>query len=183
MSIIAQIKKGDQEAFAKLIEEYKLPIYKTARAILKDEDDVCDAIQDTALSIYKNIKNLKNEKYFKTWVIKITINKCYDIITKNRLNNEKIEKVKFYDEEVHNSFDRDIVIKTDLETALSGLEEELRITTVLYYYNDLSVAEISNILEIPKGTVKSRVYRAREKLYEILSKEEVDSNEQKGHVY
>ena len=183
MSIIAQIKKGDQEAFAKLIEEYKLPIYKTARAILKDEDDVCDAIQDTALSIYKNIANLKNEKYFKTWVIKITINKCYDIITKNRLNNEKIEKVKFYDEEVHNSFDRDIVIKTDLETALSGLEEELRITTVLYYYNDLSVAEISNILEIPKGTVKSRVYRAREKLYEILSKEEVDSNEQKGHVY
>ena len=171
MSIIAQIKKGDQE------------IYKTAKAILKDEDDVCDAIQDTALSIYKNIKNLKNEKYFKTWVIKITINKCYDIITKNRLNSEKIEKVKFYDEEVHNNFDKNIIIKTDLETALNSLDEDLRVTTVLYYYNDLSVAEISEVLDIPKGTVKSRVFRAREKLYEILSKEEVNANEQEGHIY
>ena len=83
MSIITQIKNGDEEAFAELIEQYKLPIYKTAKAILKNEDDVCDAIQDTALSIYKNIVNLKSEKYFKTWVIKITINKCYDILAKH----------------------------------------------------------------------------------------------------
>lgn len=183
MSIIAQVKKGDQEAFAELIEEYKLSIYKTAKAILKDEDDVCDAIQDTALSIYKNIQNLKNEKYFKTWVIKITINKCYDIIAKNRLNSEKVEKAKFYDKEEHNSFDKDIIIKIDLETALNVLDEDLRVTTVLYYYDDLSIAEISGILDIPKGTVKSRVHRAREKLYEILSKEEVYANEQKGHAY
>ena len=157
MSIIAQVKKGDEEAFAELIEEYKLQIYKTAKAILRDEDDVCDAIQDTALSIYKNINNLKNEKHFKTWVIRITINKCYDIIEKHRLNNA-IEKI-------------------DLERSLDLLEDELRIVTVLYYYNDLSISEISKILNIPKGTVKSRVFRAREKLYELLSKEEVAINE------
>lgn len=177
MSIIAQIKKGDKEAFAELIEEYKLPIYKTAKAILKDEDDVCDAIQDTALSIYKNISNLKNEKYFKTWIIRITINKCYDIIAKNKLNSEKEEKIKIYDNEVHNNFDKNIILKTDLESALNELDEDLRLTTVLYYYNDLPIAEISDILGIPKGTVKSRIFRARERLYEILSKEEVTSNE------
>ena len=176
MSIIAQIKKGDKEAFAELIEEYKLPIYKTAKAILKDEDDICDAIQDTALSIYKNISNLKNEKYFKTWIIRITINKCYDIIAKNKLNSEKEEKIKIYNE-VHNNFDKNIILKTDLESALNELDEDLRLTTVLYYYNDLPIAEISDILGIPKGTVKSRIFRARERLYEILSKEEVTSNE------
>lgn len=176
MSIIAQIKKGDKEAFAELIEEYKLPIYKTAKAILKDEDDLCDAIQDTALSIYKNISNLKNEKYFKTWIIRITINKCYDIIAKNKLNSEKEEKIKIYNE-VHNNFDKNIILKTDLESALNELDEDLRLTTVLYYYNDLPIAEISDILGIPKGTVKSRIFRARERLYEILSKEEVTSNE------
>lgn len=53
MSIITRVKNGDEEAFSELIEEYKLSIYKTAKAILKDEDDVCDAIQDTALSIYQ----------------------------------------------------------------------------------------------------------------------------------
>lgn len=174
MSIITLVKKGDEEAFAELIEQYKLQIYKTAKAILKDEDDVCDAIQDTALSIYKNINSLKNEKYFKTWVIRITINNCYDIITKRKLNDDKILKVQSEIIEKHTSFDNKVIIKTDLERALDLLEDDLRIVTVLYYYNDLSIAEISTVLNIAKGTVKSRVFRAREKLYNILSKEEVD---------
>lgn len=177
MSIITQIKKGDQQAFAELIEQYKLPIYKTAKSILKDEDDVCDAIQDTALSIYKNIPNLKNEEYFKTWVIRITINKCYDILKKHKLNNEKMLKAQEDVSELHTNFDNNVILQTDLQTTLELLEEDLKIVTVLYYYNDLSISEISDILNIPKGTVKSRVFRAREKLYEILSKEEVDTIE------
>lgn len=175
MSIITQIKKGDQQAFEELIEEYKLPIYKTAKAILKDEDDVCDAIQDTCLSIYKNICNLKNEKYFKTWVIRITINKCNDIIAKHKLNSEKILKIQADKTETQFSFDNDIVMKTDLQMAMNLLEEDLKLITTLYYYNDMSISDISVILDIPKGTVKSRISRAREKLYQILSKEEVDT--------
>lgn len=177
MSIITQIKNGDEQAFAELIEQYKLPIYKTAKSILKDEDDVCDAIQDTALSIYKNIPNLKNEEYFKTWVIRITINKCYDILKKHKLNNEKMLKAQEDVSELHTNFDNNVILQTDLQRTLELLEEDLRIVTVLYYYNDLSISEIADILNIPKGTVKSRVFRAREKLYEILSKEEVDTIE------
>lgn len=177
MSILDKVKKGDENAFAELIDKYKLPIYKTAKAILKDEDDVCDAVQDTLLSIYNNIKNLKNEKYLKTWIIRITINKCYDIITKRKLNEEKISKTKVNLNEVHSDFDKTVIQKTDLENALNLLEEDLKIITVLYYYDDLSVSEISDILNIPKGTVKSRVFRARERLYEILNKEEVYTNE------
>lgn len=153
MSIITQIKNGDEQA------------------------DVCDAIQDTALSIYKNIPNLKNEEYFKTWVIRITINKCYDILKKHKLNNEKMLKAQEDVSELHTNFDNNVILQTDLQTTLELLEEDLKIVTVLYYYNDLSISEISDILNIPKGTVKSRVFRAREKLYEILSKEEVDTIE------
>lgn len=178
MSIITRIKKGDQEAFAELIEEYKLPIYKTAKAILKDEDDVCDAIQDTCLSIYKNINNLKNEKYFKTWVIRITINKCYDIIAKYKLNDEKIVKIQSNVSEIQSDFDNNIIAKTDLQKAMNLLEEDLKLVTVLYYYNDMSISDISEVINIPKGTVKSRIFRAREKLHQILDKEEVDVIEQ-----
>lgn len=178
MSIIAQIKKGDQQAFAELIEEYKLPIYKTAKAILKDEDDVCDAIQDTCLSIYKSINNLKNEKYFKTWVIRITINKCNDIIAKHKLNNEKILKIQLNEAEIQSNFDSNIIAKTDLERAMDLLEEDLKLVTVLYYYNDMSISDISEVINIPKGTVKSRIFRAREKLHQILDKEGVDAIEQ-----
>lgn len=177
MSIIDKIKRGDEEAFAELIEQYKLSIYKTAKSILKDEDDVCDAIQDTALSIYKNINSLKNEQHFKTWVIRITINKCYDIIAKHKMNNDKILKMQSDELEVHNNFDSDVIIKTDLEKALELIDNDLKIVTVLYYYNDLSIKEIAEILSIPKGTVKSRVFRARENLYKILSTEEVNTIE------
>lgn len=174
MSIIARMKKGEQEAFEQLIEEFKLPIYKTAKAILKDEDDVCDAIQDTCLSIYKNIGNLKNEKYLKTWIIRITINKSYDIISKYKLNSEKSAKMQFDMQEVQSNFDSKIIAKTDLERAMDLLEEDLKLVTVLYYYNDMSVSDISEVINIPKGTVKSRIFRAREKLHQILDKEEVD---------
>lgn len=177
MSIITRIKNGDEQAFAELIEQYKLPIYKTAKSILKDEDDVCDAIQDTALSIYKNIQNLKNEKYFKTWVIRITVNKCYDILKKHKLNNEKILKAQANISEMHTDFDNNVILQTDLQKTIDLLEEDLKVVTVLYYYNDLSISEIADILNMPKGTIKSRVFRAREKLYEILSKEEVNTIE------
>ena len=150
MSIITQIKNGDEQAFAELIEQYKLPIYKTAKSILKDEDDVCDAIQDTALSIYKNIQNLKNEEYFKTWVIRITINKCYDILKKHKLNDEKMLKAQEDVSELHTNFDNNVILQTDLQRTLELLEEDLRIVTVLYYYNDLSISEIADILNIPK---------------------------------
>ena len=78
---------------------------------------------------------------------------------------------------MHTNFDNNVILQTDLQRTLELLEEDLRIVTVLYYYNDLSISEIADILNIPKGTVKSRVFRAREKLYEILSKEEVDTIE------
>lgn len=171
MSIINEAKKGNSEAFAALIEQYKIQMYKTAKAILKNEDDVCDAIQEALISSYKNIQNLKQEKYFKTWLIRITINKCYDIIEKNSSNSNKVEKVIIYEEATTNS---NIVDKMDLERALNSIDNDLRTVTVLYYYDDISVKDISDILGIPAGTVKSKLSRAREKLYDILKQEEVN---------
>lgn len=171
MSIINEAKKGNNEAFVTLIEQYKIQMYKTAKAILKNEDDVCDAMQEALISCYKNIRGLKNEKYFKTWVIRITINKCYDIIEKNNVNNSKIEKNICYFEEEHNN--NNIVDKIDLERALKSIDSDLRIVTVLYYYDDIAIKDIAEMLEIPTGTVKSKLSRAREKLYEILKQEEV----------
>jgi len=169
MSLINEAKKGNTQAFVTLIEQHKIQMYKTAKAILKNEDDVCDAIQEALMSMYKNIDSLKQEKYFKTWLIRITINKCYDIIEKNSINDNKIEKQHLYYEEKTNNFETNI----DLERALSLIENDLRTVTILYYYNDISVKDIAEILGIPTGTVKSKLARARNKLYEILKQEEV----------
>ena len=94
-----------------------------------------------------------------------------------KVNDEKILKVQSNILQTNISFDNNVIEKTDLERILDLLEEDLKKVTLLYYYDDLSITEISDILNIPKGTVKSRVFRAREKLYDILSKEEVDTIE------
>ena len=177
MSIITQIKNGDEQAFAELIEQYKLPIYKTAKSILKDEDDVCDAMQETLINIYKNISKLQSERYFKTWATRIAINECYHIIKKQKVNQDKIVKIQ------NNTSNEDMTLnkeieKTDIEVAISKLDKELKIVVVMYYYNNLKVHDIAEVLEIPAGTVKSRLSRARESLYQNLKPEEVNVNEE-----
>lgn len=163
------VKTGNPEAFERLINSVKTKLYKTGMAILKNDDDTCDAIQETLLSAYKNINNLQKEEYFATWITRILINKCYDIIRKNKkittINKELevSENASYYD--VYSE-------ESSLERTLNMIEPELKVVSVLYYYDDFSIKEISEMLNIPEGTVKSRLSRAREKMYEILKKEE-----------
>ena len=159
---------SNPEAFERLVNSVKTKLYKTSMAILKNDDDACDAIQEALISAYKYYDTLKEEKYFATWITRILINKCYDIIKKNQkvsyLNKqvEINENTAYYDE---------YKIDSRLEKALNSIDSDLRTTTVLYYYDDFSVEEISDILNIPVGTVKSRLSRAREKLYNLLKEE------------
>lgn len=167
MDKVELAKKGDAAAFTELIEENKIKMYKTAKAILKNEDDVCDAIQEALMSAYKNISKLNNNAFFSTWLIRILINKCYDICNKNK-NRAVVDIDETNDEElrVYDTYD-----EGDTRAILDNLDEDIRSVTVMYYYDDLSVKEISQIMNIPEGTVKSRLSRARAKLYDIISKE------------
>ena len=74
--LIRKAKKGDKDAFCRLMDEQVQSMYKVACAYLKNDEDVADAIQDTILSCYENLKSLKQNRYFKTWMIRILINKC-----------------------------------------------------------------------------------------------------------
>lgn len=137
-------------------------------SILKNDDDTCDAIQETLVSAYKNLKSLREPQYFSSWIIKILINKCYDILRKNKKIKYLNEKMQIEEDAYYEMYCND----SDLENVLKQLEDNLKTVVVLYYYDDLPVAEIANILNIPEGTVKSRLSRARDKIYTILKKEE-----------
>lgn len=172
MDLVEQAKNGNEQAFSSLIEENKLKMYKVAKSILKNEDDVCDAIQNALMSAYTNLSKLQNNQYFSTWIIRILINKCYDIAKDNqKRNNNVIDITEYNTDEGVRSYD---TYKSDsiIENVLNQIDEELKTVTVLYYYNDYSVSEISRIIDIPEGTVKSRLSRARSKIYEIVKREE-----------
>ena len=156
----------DIEEFEALINQNRLKLYKTAMAILRNSEDVNDAIQETLLSAYKNLDRLKNKEYFTTWIITILRNNCFDIIKKNKkivsVDDAFIENTDSY----YDTYKSD----SSVERVLNELDEDLKEITVLYYYDEFSIKEISSIMNIPEGTVKSRLSRAREKIRELLEK-------------
>ena len=98
--LIRKAKKGDKDAFCRLIDENVQSMYKVAAAYLKNDEDVADAIQDTILSCYENLKSLKQNRYFKTWMIRILINKCKDMIQKKKLvtYTDQMPETPFHEE-------------------------------------------------------------------------------------
>lgn len=172
MDLVEEARLGNNEAFEQLIKENKLKMYKVAKSILKNEDDICDAIQNALISAYSNLSKLQNNKYFSTWLIRILINKSYDIINKNQRSYSTTTDIDEYNSDENlKSFDS-YNSESLIENVLCELEDDLKTITVLYYYNDYSVGDISIILNIPEGTVKSRLSRARKKIYEIIKSEE-----------
>lgn len=149
--------KGDADAFTQLIEENMQSMYKTAWVYLKNDTDIADAIQDTILACFEKIDSLKNPQYFKTWLIRILINKCNDILRSRKyfteIENEKEEG------ELDKQFER-----CEWKDLLSSIEEKYSIVILMYYYDELSVKEIGKVLGVKTNTVLTRLRRARQLL-------------------
>lgn len=165
---VEKAKKGDKENFLALINENRLSIYKVARGILNNQYDIEDAIQNTIIKAYEKIRTLENNELFKTWIIRILINECKDILRKNK-------RIISLDEEINQSIYIDVYENIDLTRAINSLCEDLKIVTVLFYFEDMSTKDIAKVLDIPDGTVRSRLSRSRQQLREII--EGVDLNE------
>ena len=161
---ITLAKAHDEEAFKRLININKIKLYRIGKGILKSDFDVDDAIQETILKSCMKLDSLKNDKSFSTWITRILINECYEILRK------KDKVVSVYDYEFQDK-DNSLNVnnKIDIWRALDELSEDFRIPLILYFFEDCSYDEISSILKIPKGTVKSRISRGKEKLEGILS--------------
>lgn len=159
--------------FTELIEENKLRFYKTAKIILKKNDDIYDALQDALLSMYQNYDTLRDKSLFSTWGTRIVINKCYDFLRKQKNNVVALDEKVENNVEISSSDEYD-VDKYGIKQAINKyLSEEQKLVIILFYYDDYSLKDISNILDIPEGTVKSRLSKARDILKEKLEKEEI----------
>lgn len=165
LDLVYKAKRGNGKAFTKLIEENIKSIYRVAKGILSSEDDIEDAIQNTILKAYSNIKTLRKEELFKTWLIKILINECNKIYN---FNKKCISLDKVIEEQYNDKYEN-----LDLKIAVDSLPEELRLVIVLFYFEDLKISEVSELIGIPEGTVKSRLSRAKTKISESINGKEI----------
>lgn len=153
--LVVKAKNRDPDAFTELIQTYMKDMYKTAIAILMNDEDAADAIQETILTCWEKIGTLQHNNYFKTWLIRILINNCYDI----RKAREKISPLEEFEEpSAEDSYN------LELKEALSCLDEKYRIVMMLYYGEGYLIHEIAELLKIPKSTVQTRLDRGRKKL-------------------
>ena len=162
---VKRAKRGDKEAFCNLIILNKVAVYRVAKAILNKEEDIVDAVSESILKAYKNIQTLKDEAFFKSWLIRIVINESNNLY-KKRFKEIAVDKDHFKNIKVNDNY-KDL----SLYNAINSLDEDLRITTILFYFEDMKYKDIAKILNVKEGTIKSRLYRAKEKLYNILKEE------------
>lgn len=153
--------KGDKEAFVYLINEYRLSLYRIAKGILKDDYRVEDAISNTIIKAFENIKKLKKAEYFKTWLIRILINECNSILKKEK-------RILYLEDSVKEEAYIDLYENIDLINAIETLDDDLKLVTILYYFEDIDQKEIAKIISLKESTVRTKLFRARKKLYEIL---------------
>lgn len=159
-------KEHDPDAFSQLMQLYKKDMYRVALAILMNDEDTADAIQDTMLACWEKIHSLGRIEYFKTWMTRILINKCYDIRRRRELTISPGE----YEEPA-----REDDYNLELKEALSALDNKYRIVLTLFYSEGYHIDEIARILRLPKSIVQTRLQRGRKKLAENY----LDGNERR----
>lgn len=144
-----------KEQFIKLILENEEMMYKIAMSMLSNENDCEDAIQSAILTAYEKLSTLKHEEYFRTWLMRILINKCNKQLRQRKRTAEITES---------QTASTSSVEEVEVRTAVKALPLKIRQVIILYYSEQLTTKEISEILKIPKGTVLSRLDKGRKLL-------------------
>lgn len=167
-SIIRQIIDGDKSAFQVLVKRHKEKVRNIIYMTMNNSAMVDDIAQDVFITIYKNLKHFRFESLFTTWLYRITVNKCKDYI--RRMNVRKIFSPldDGFDVSEHQTPVENNDISKIVMDAISKLPVKLKMPLILKDIEGFSYQEISETLNCEMGTVKSRIFRGREKLKEIL---------------
>lgn len=162
--LVKKAQRGDAEAFITLIEENKQSMYKVARGFLNNDEDIADAIAETVLDCYEKIVTLKQSSYFKTWMIRILINNCKDLL--------RMRKGVVSIEVMPEAEDEQAQTGEDLQSfreLVAPLKEKDQSIFTLYYVYGLKIKEIAACMEMKENTVTSRLKRGRETLRREMS--------------
>ena len=158
---------GDAEAFEELLYKEEQMLYYKALSYVGNKEDALDAIQETAYNAFLVIGKLRNPEYFSTWLFRILIRECY------RLLRARDQMIPYEESELLKRLDRkqdEEIGSFHLHEALTRLKSSYQTSIILFYYHDLSIEDISQVMEKPVGTVKTNLRRARKKLKSELER-------------
>lgn len=184
-ALIEQAKNGNVDSLNVILDTYKSNVYAVAFAMLKNKEDAEDATQQALITIWRNIHHLKKIEAFETWLYHIAYTRSLNIL-KSRSHYEVAENDSddIYTSEVEENelfLPSEYAEREDLRERLFRIIDSLsavqRETIVLYYFDDKNVTEISEIMDCSEGTVKSRLYHARNYIKNSIMEQEEQSGE------
>ncbi|MFJ7935687.1 sigma-70 family RNA polymerase sigma factor [Sporosarcina sp. NPDC096371] len=165
--LAVQAIAGDDDAFLALMLTHKEALYRTALAYLKNKEDALEAVQEVTFRAYEKIHSLKKPEYAKTWLIRIMMNYCRDVLHKQKrllLNEELVMQQGVSEDYTY----------LEVEEAMQQLTDEQRELIHLKYIQDTKIKEIAELTATPEGTVKTRLYKALKSLRSFI--------EEKGEI-
>jgi RNA polymerase sigma-70 factor, ECF subfamily len=197
LTLVKRVRDGDQRAFKLLVERYQRKVYAVALGMLKDKDEAMDVSQEAFVKVYKYLDHFKGDSSFYTWLYRITVNICIDVMRRKGSSGGQMEE---FDESVatdlgearigalgsrlgtnpqKSALRRELAEK--IQEALASVPEKHRAILLLREVEGMSYEDLSRTLDIPKGTVMSRLFHARAKVQKILS-EYLELDEAKSGV-
>lgn len=167
-SLIKNFIDGDDSAFNELVKRHKEKVRNIIYLTLSNTDAIDDIAQEVFITVFKNLKSFRFESQFTTWLYRITINKC-----KDHLRKTKIRKIflPLKDDEEYNvlgSINENTDVKQIVRNAIASLPDKLRLPIMLKDLEGFSYQEIADTMNCEIGTIKSRIFRGRETLKNIL---------------
>ena len=173
-------EKGDEKAYAELMQRYKKPVYHMILKMVRNVDDADDLTIEAFSKAFRNLKKFNPEFTFSTWLFRIATNNCIDFIRKKKLDTFSINSS--YKDDNGDAMDIDIkdfnlnpqeeAIKSEkiniIQAIVTKLPPKYQVLVKLRYFQELSYEEIAVEIDAPLGTVKAQLHRARELLYDLV---------------
>ena len=177
--LMSRAQAGDVRAFAELVQRYKDPMYNLAYRMLRDRQEAEDIAQETFLHVFRALNRFQTGERFSPWVYRIATNLCLDKLRRNKGMSISLDAPMGPESDVYlqvadpgDGPDAALELselRDDVQRAVDALPERYRTIVILRHLHDRSYEEIAEIVDLPLGTVKTRLFRAREILRRWLS--------------
>ena len=173
--LIERVQKGDADAFLELVGDYRSRLYRKALSIVGNPDEAEDLLQEALISAFKAIGRFRGESGIYTWLYRILVNKCRDFLRSRKSDvHESFDDFQLVISDNRISAEKKLELSEDakyLISKINELDEKYREVLLLRYYEENSYEEMADLLGVNLGTVKSRLFKARELLKRILLRE------------
>ena len=173
-ALIQRAQKGNQDAFAALVEEHQRYVYNLALRVVKDENEALDLTQETFVRAWTALPNFRRQSQFRTWLYRIVTNLCYNRLPNlrrslNDLGDDVMEEIPATSTNAPAQEFESNETRQHLHQAIDSLDAHYKLLITLRYQHELSYEEIASTLNLPLGTVKTGIFRAKEQLRRSLA--------------